>query len=60
MPNGPDSPPHGSKLPNIGDPPASLPDARGAALRAAPPASGPVAWGSPNFADSEPRRRPCG
>eukprot|EP00969_Alexandrium_andersonii_P232596 10269690-Alexandrium_andersonii.AAC.1 len=37
-------------------PPCSLPDSGGAALRAAPPASGPAEVWSPTSADSEPRR----
>eukprot|EP00969_Alexandrium_andersonii_P303787 13428838-Alexandrium_andersonii.AAC.1 len=37
-------------------PPTALPSAGGAARRAAPPLPGPVEWGSPTFADSEPRR----
>eukprot|EP00969_Alexandrium_andersonii_P357217 15448286-Alexandrium_andersonii.AAC.1 len=49
MPNGPNVPSlQGSGLANVGDTSrASASGARGAAIRAAPPALGSASWGSP-------------
>eukprot|EP00969_Alexandrium_andersonii_P350003 15432317-Alexandrium_andersonii.AAC.1 len=54
--NGPNGPLHDPESPTVGDPPAALPDAGSAVLRATPPALEPAERGSPTFADSEPRK----
>eukprot|EP00969_Alexandrium_andersonii_P059908 2638800-Alexandrium_andersonii.AAC.1 len=41
-------------------PDRAMPGAGGTARNAAPPSRGTEAWGSPTFADSEPRRGPFG
>eukprot|EP00969_Alexandrium_andersonii_P314272 13883907-Alexandrium_andersonii.AAC.1 len=57
-PKGPDGPLRGSESAKVGDPPPSLQDTGGAALRAAPPATGSEKWGFRTFAASELPRGP--
>eukprot|EP00969_Alexandrium_andersonii_P273874 12104860-Alexandrium_andersonii.AAC.1 len=56
MPNGPDGPLRGCESAKVGDPPAALPGARGAARRAVSPALSSAARRSQTLADSELRR----